>query len=350
MKIVLTGVCGFAGSTIAGALRQAREGLTITGVDNLSRPGSELNRLPLQKLGVQIRHLDIRNASDIAALERADWVIDAAANPSVLAGVSGGVSSRQLIEHNLVGTINLLEYCKAHGAGFILLSTSRVYSIAELTRIKLTVKDNAYRPVAQKIRGLTSAGVSEDFSTKPPASLYGSAKIASEHLAAEYGSSFSFPIYINRCGVLAGGGQFGKADQGIFSFWIHGYRARKSLNYVGFGGRGYQLRDCLHPRDLTPVLLKQMGGAKGPIVCNFGGGVAGGMSLRQLSAWCAERFGPHKIGQDRSARPFDVPWLILDSSLAAQAWKWRPQTSREEILEEIARHADEHPDWLEISR
>jgi len=48
-----------------------------------------------------------------------DWVIDAAANPSVLAGVDGRTSSRQLVEHNLGGTVNLLEFCKAHRAGFV---------------------------------------------------------------------------------------------------------------------------------------------------------------------------------------------------------------------------------------
>jgi hypothetical protein len=34
-----------------------------------------------------LRHLDIRSASDINSLPPADWVIDAAANPSVLAGL-----------------------------------------------------------------------------------------------------------------------------------------------------------------------------------------------------------------------------------------------------------------------
>jgi CDP-paratose 2-epimerase len=97
MKIVLTGVCGFAGSTIASGLLEAREGLEIIGVDNLSRPGSELNRVAVQKMGVRLHHLDVRSASDMAAVERADWVIDAAANPSVLAGVSEGATSRQVI-------------------------------------------------------------------------------------------------------------------------------------------------------------------------------------------------------------------------------------------------------------
>src|SRR3954451_24968279 len=146
MKIVVTGACGFAGSTIIAALLEARAGLKIVALDNLSRPGSELNRAALQKVGVALRHLDIRSVSDIAALERADWVIDAAANPSVLAGIGQAVTSRQLIEHNLIGTINLLEYCKASRAGFTLLSTSRVYSIAELSKLKLTKKDHAFRP------------------------------------------------------------------------------------------------------------------------------------------------------------------------------------------------------------
>jgi len=350
MKILVTGACGFAGSAIISGLLEARAGLKIVPVDNLSRPGSEINRRALQKLGLRLRHVDIRMASDVAALERADWVIDAAANPSVLAGVTEGVTSRQVIEHNLIGTINLLEYCKAQRAGFTLLSTSRVYSVAELAKLKLTTKAHAFRPVPQKVPGLSLAGVSEQFSTKPPVSLYGAAKYASEQLALEYGKTFGFKVYINRCGVLAGAGQFGKADQGIFAFWIHSYKWKKPLRYLGFDGRGHQVRDCLHPRDLVSVLLKQISGSKGPNLCNFGGGIRSSMSLRQLSDWCADRWGAHKIARGREERPFDVPWLVLDSRQAARQWSWKPETDRETILEEIARHAEEHPDWLEISR
>ena len=71
------------------------------------------------------------------ALPNADWVIDAAANPSVLAGIDGQSSSRQVVENNLGGTVNILEYCKAHHAGLILLSTSRVYSIPQLSSLKV---------------------------------------------------------------------------------------------------------------------------------------------------------------------------------------------------------------------
>ncbi len=89
MKILITGVCGFVGGTLARALLESAEGLQLTGVDNFIRPGSELNRRELARLGVKIIHADIRSAADFETLPAADFVIDAAANPSVLAGVDG---------------------------------------------------------------------------------------------------------------------------------------------------------------------------------------------------------------------------------------------------------------------
>lgn len=78
--------------------------------------------------------------------------------------------------------------------------------------------DEAYEPEfsALEVDGLLAAGISERFSTEAPISLYSSTKLASEVLSQEYGQTFGFPVWINRCGVLAGAGQFGKADQGIF--------------------------------------------------------------------------------------------------------------------------------------
>src|SRR2546423_1482348 len=117
MQILISGICGFVGSTLALRLRESAEATTISGFDNFVRPGSEINRSRLRRAGIAVRHVDLRNASDVDQLPKADWVVDAAANPSVLAGIDGRTSSRQLVEHNLSGTINLLEYCKARGAG-----------------------------------------------------------------------------------------------------------------------------------------------------------------------------------------------------------------------------------------
>jgi CDP-paratose 2-epimerase len=353
MKILITGICGFTGTIIARTLQEFDSGIELWGIDNFLRTGSEQNRAPLRASGVHLLHGDVRCRSDLDAVPEVQWVIDAAANPSVLAGVRGHSSSRQLLEHNLAGTINLLEFGRRTGAGLILLSTSRVYSISPLANLPVTIEKEAYRPQLDSYRvvGLSSEGVAEQFPTTPPVSLYGATKLASELIALEYGEAFGLPVWINRCGVLAGAGQFGTPDQGIFAFWINSYLRRRRLNYIGFNGQGHQVRDCLHPRDVAALVFKQMKSAHRQVerVQNVGGGVASAISLAQLSSWCAARFGKHSIGCDSTSRPYDVPWMVLDSARAKRQWDWQPTVGIEQILEEIAQHADAHPEWLKIS-
>jgi CDP-paratose 2-epimerase len=352
VKVLITGICGFAGSALARHLRDVQPGLEIFGIDNFIRAGSETNRRALQASGIRVIHGDVRINDDIAGLPKADWVIDAAAQPSVLAGTAGsGTSSRQLMQHNLEGTINVLEYCRTHRAGFTLLSTSRVYSIPPLAELKMEVRDGAFRPVAgQKFaEGLSERGVAENFSVSPPTSLYGASKICSETLAVEYGMTFQFPVWINRLGVLAGAGQFGRADQGIFSFWIHSCARKRPLKFIGFGGDGHQVRDCLHPHDLGEILVRQMNSAPkdSESITNFAGGNANSMSLRQLHDWCEARYGACPVSGEATGRPFDIPWMVLDSTLAETQFGWKARTPLNSILEEIAAHAKNNPDWLD---
>src|SRR5687768_4987782 len=104
MTLLISGICGFVGSTLAIALRAALPAAEIIGCDSFIRPGSETNREKLRGLGIRVLHADVRSASDTAALPAAQWVIDAAALPSVTAGTVGRESSRQVVEHNLGGT------------------------------------------------------------------------------------------------------------------------------------------------------------------------------------------------------------------------------------------------------
>lgn len=395
LRLLITGMCGFAGSVIARHLLEHSSGLSIIGFDNLSRKGSETNLEPLRKLGIHVLVGDVRDRAFLDSLPAADWILDCAANPSVLAGVDGS-DTRDLIDQNLYGTINLLELCKRWNAGFTLLSTSRVYSTTHLANLPLKETPTRFVPdlnessrkKVQKLQhsdsnassivpycgysfpGLSPSGVTESFPTTPPVSLYGSTKLCSEILALEYGESFNFPVWINRCGVLAGDGQFGKVDQGIFSYWIRSWIAGRPLRYIGFGGRGLQVRDCLHPKDLAPLLLKQFATRhpspatlKPPPpparIINCSGGAANTMSLLELSTWCAAHFGPHPITARKDSPPstrhaaracesrrFDIPWLVLDPTLAKQTWDWSPATPIETILEEIAQHAEANPGWL----
>ncbi len=283
MKILITGLCGFVGSSLGESLLQRREGLSIFGIDNLMRPGSEGNRMRLRKLGVSVTHGDIRSASDLESVPAADWVIDAAANPSLLAGLQSSFTSR--------------------------------------------------------------------FSTHAPISLYGSTKLASEAVALEYGNAFDFPVWVERCGVLAGAGQFGTPDQGIVSYWINAHLRRRPLRYLGFGGTGKQVRDVFHPRDLAALLDAQISSnrAGGQRIYTAGGGCGNSISLARLTAWCDARFGPHSPHPDSRDRPYDLPWIVMDASDAERDFGWRLHTPLNQLLEEIAGHAEQNPDWLERS-
>jgi CDP-paratose 2-epimerase len=355
MNILITGTCGFVGSSLARIIRSRQPEWSLCGLDNFSRPGAETNYRQLAGLGVTFRHGDIRQPSDLESFGEIDWVIDAAANPSVLAGVDGKTSSRQLVEHNLAGTVNLLEFCRSRNAGFILLSTSRVYSIPALVSIPLkrTMEAFEFNPAQAAPHGCSAAGVAETFSTQAPVSLYGATKLASEALALEYHHAFGLPVWINRCGVMAGAGQFGHPAQGIFAYWLNAHKYQQPLKYIGFGGTGHQVRDALHPEDLAELLFQQMALREDrhkPRLVNVAGGLANSMSLRQLTDWCDARFAPHAVQADLQPRPFDIPWMILDAQVAGQVWNWQPKRTLPSILEEIALHAEANPGWLELSK
>jgi CDP-paratose 2-epimerase len=353
MKLLITGICGFVGSSLAQGLLERHDGLEIFGIDNLMRPGSELNRARLREWGVTLVHGDIRLPSDLESLPAVDWVIDAAANPSVLAGLQSGFNSRQLVEHNLNGVVNMLEYCKMHQAGLLLLSSSRVYSIPALASLPLRWRHDACSldETAKLPPGISGRGIGVDFSTRAPVSLYGSTKLAAEALALEYGEAFGFPVWIDRCGVLAGAGQFGTPDQGVFSYWIHAHARRRPLRFLGFAGTGKQTRDIFHPRDLASLADVQLNCTRsgGQRIYCAGGGPGNAISLAQLTAWCDQRFGPHAPAEDPNPRPYDVPWVVMDSSDALSDFAWRVEYPLPKILDEIAEHADRNPDWLEKS-
>jgi CDP-paratose 2-epimerase len=359
MRMLITGICGFVGSRIALWLNdRGPAGVQLIGVDNLSRPGSTSNLQPLKMRGIDVQVGDQRDGDFLERLGRFDWVIDAAAYSSVLAGTAGHrSSSAELVSNNLQGTCQILELCKRHQAGLILLSTSRVYSIERLSRLPLVPIGSRWEidpgdpsRAVGAMEGWSPEGIDRSFSTRAPISLYGATKLASEVMAIEYGVAYQFPVWIDRCGVMAGSGQFGRIDQGIVAYWLHRWREAKPLKYLGYGAMGWQVRDMLHPEDLAALILKQIDSGIAPpweSIWHVSGGRESSFSLAELSGWCGERWGQRVVVErEAEARSQDVPWLILDAHQTRARWDWAPRWSRQAILEEIAEHADSHPDWL----
>lgn len=338
MKTVLvTGGAGFAGARIAVGLRERGLADRVIALDNLRRRGSELHLARLQAGGVEFLHGDVRVPEDLAETGAVDAIIECSAEPSVLAGYTSAPA--YVTQTNLIGTINVLEHARRHGAALLYLSTSRVYPIATLNSLRFRETETRFQlDNEQPVAGVGERGISEDFPLAGPRSLYGTTKLCGELLAEEYAAMYGLPVVINRCGLLTGPGQMGKADQGVIALWAARHVYGGALQYIGHGGTGKQVRDFLHIDDLLDLIEIQL---RDPArhtgtVYNVGGGRAHSVSLCELTALCQRLSGNAiPVTPKPEARAADVPIYLSDTTRVTAATGWHPRRGAEETVGEI---------------
>lgn len=336
-KILITGGCGFVGSNLAIKIKTNFPKIQIVVMDNLKRRGSELNISRLKEFEIEFVHGDIRNKEDFNEIGAIDILIEAAAEPSVLAGINS--TPDYVLNSNLIGTINCLNFALKNKAKFIFLSTSRVYPIKNLNKInfeegetRLLITEN------QSFDGISTKGISEDFPLNGARSFYGTSKLASELLIQEYVEFYGLKAVINRCGVLTGPWQMGKIDQGVIVLWLAKHYWKNDLSYIGFGGEGKQVRDILHINDLFDLLILQIQDIdtfSGEIF-NIGGSNEISVSLQELTTYCEKITGNKiqikKVIENRSA---DIPIYITDNTKITTLSGWKPKIGTEEILGDV---------------
>lgn len=336
-SLLITGGAGFVGATLALRFKAAHPAARVLALDNLKRRGSELNLPRLRLAGVEFVHGDIRNLEDFDALPPVEVVIEASAEPSVLAGLTSAPD--YLVNTNLLGTINCLNYARRHGAAFVFLSTSRVYPINQLARIALTEGPTRFEVAPeQPMPGMSPAGLAEDFPLEGYRSLYGATKLCSEYLIQEYQHFYGLRTVINRCGVLAGPWQMGKVDQGVVALWVARHFWRQGLGYIGFGGTGKQVRDVLHVDDLYDLLELQLANlaSHNGQTYNVGGGLAGSVSLQELTALCQEITGHTvPIRAEAETRPADIALYLTNNARVTAATGWAPRRPVRQLVQDV---------------
>jgi CDP-paratose 2-epimerase len=344
-RLVITGGAGFVGGNLAVALKQAMPQTEILAVDNLHRRGSEYQLSRLMENGVSFQRGDVRIMDDLLALPAFDFLIECSAEPSVLAGTNS--SPDYLVRTNLQGATNCAELCRRHGAGLLFLSTSRVYPILSLCQLAIETVPTRYELAAeQPLPGVTIRGVGEAFSLEGSRSLYGATKLSAELVLREYREAFDLPVVINRCGVIAGPWQFGRADQGVVAYWVGAHLFNKPLSYIGFDGTGRQVRDAVHVEDLARLVLMQLHSPQSFAdgVYNVGGGREVSFSLQELTALCAEVTGNSlEVGIRLEERYADIPIYLSDCTKLEGICDWRPKKTMSDIVEETCRWMRETP-------
>ena len=335
--ILITGGAGFVGSNLALHLKHARPQARVVAFDHLKRRGSELNLPRLKAAGVEFVHGDVRSPGDLDAADRADLLLECSAEPSVLAGIDS--SPDYVVQTNLVGTLNVLEYCRRHRSAMIFLSTSRVYPIDPLCRIKLVETSTRFEiDASQPMPGISPRGIAEEFPLAGARSLYGASKLASELFITEYAAQYDLTMLVNRFGVIAGPWQMGKIDQGVVTLWVARHVYGQPLSYIGFGGTGKQVRDVLHIDDVCELIALQIDrleSLRGELF-NVGGGRPVSVSLAELTELCRAATGKSiPIASVPENRAADVPLYVTDNGKIEASLGWRPQRSMERLIEDV---------------
>jgi len=317
MKILITGGCGFVGSNLAIYLKDNKIGDEVNSLDNLSRKGSLLNLNRLKKKKITNFKIDISNRKLLKELPRFDLIVDCCAEASV---ETSKKNMDIVFNTNLVGTYNILKKCKKDKSNIIFLSSSRIYSINKLRNLKKKTLIN------------------EKFDTFGPKSIYGFCKYSSEHLIKEFSYLHKTKYIINRFGVISGPWQFGKQDQGFVSLWVWRHINKKKLSYIGFGGKGSQVRDVVHIMDVCKLIALQI--KKINIINNFtvnvGGGKKNAISLKNLTKICQKvTLNKMKIFSKKSTSEYDIPYYVTNNSKVKNIYKWKPEKNILNIVEDI---------------
>jgi CDP-paratose 2-epimerase len=335
--ILITGGCGFVGSNLAIKLKQDYPTTKIICFDNLKRRGSELNISRLKENGIEFIHGDIRNKEDFNVIGDISTLIEAAAEPSVLSGIDS--IPDYVLNTNLNGTINCLNFAVKHKAKFIFLSTSRIYPINNLSKINYTEGSSRFLISSkQTLQGMSEKGISEDFPLNGARSFYGTSKLSSELLIQEYIEFYGLRAIINRCGVITGPWQMGKVDQGVVVLWLAKHFWKKELDYIGYGGTGKQVRDILHIEDLYQLIKIQLNNFTlfDNEVFNVGGGLDVSVSLQELTSICEKITGNkitiNSVSENRTA---DIPIYITDNLKINSLCDWSPQLDVKTTITDI---------------
>jgi CDP-paratose 2-epimerase len=298
VHILVTGGCGFVGSEIALFLRE--QGHHVIVMDNLVRRGSESNLDRLKHHDVVFLHGDVRNPEDFANLPHGiDFVCDASAQPSVVTGYANPLFD---ITNNSLGAIHVLEFVRHRHCPLIFFSSNRVYGADRINALPRRESPTRFEwdpaawqsiPPEDRPRGFDPIhGISEEFSIDGgQRSIYGLSKLIADAACQEYAQGFDLPIVVNRFGVISGGGQFGKADQGWVVWWAVAHYFNLPLKYIGWKGK--QVRDVLFMEDVLRLVKLQMdriSHCRGEVF-NLGGGAANSLSLLEATRLVEGKLG-----------------------------------------------------------
>jgi nucleoside-diphosphate-sugar epimerase len=304
---LVTGVAGFIAARVTEMLLDG--GHTVVGVDNMNAAYDvrmkeyRLSRLQ-GRVGFTFHRLDISQRDELNHLlcpqsAGSRWAFDAVINLAARAGVRPSMEDPWVyIQTNVIGTLNLLEYCRwAKVPKFILASTSSIYG--------------ADAPLPTP----------EDADSSHPLQAYAASKKGAEVLCHSYHHLYGLDVTVFRYFTVYG--PAGRPDMSMFRFtkWI------SEGETVLVNGDGEQTRGFTYVDDIargTLLGLKPLGYE----IINLGGHES--IKINQLIQLVEETTGRNARLEYQPRHPADMLASWANVEKAGRLLGWEPQVRLKE--------------------
>jgi len=302
-SILITGGCGFIGTSLASSLLKHHPGCHIRILDNLTTGSEqdlaevaeyrrvEAGQLVSHKKGVVLIEGDIRDAS-VAAQSAAgmDCIVHLAANT----GVGPSVDNPRLdLECNVVGTFNMLEAARLHGVRKFVFASSGAPA------------------------GEVEPPIHEELPPHP-VSPYGASKLSGEGYCSAYFRTFKIDTVCLRFGNVYG--PRSKKKSSVVAKFIRQALAGETCTIFG---DGTQTRDFIYIDDLVRAIRsgieKSVGGETFQIATGAESTVG---EVASMIAGVLRERGVVMTVQHDAPRLGDVKRNYSDTTKAAQVLGW----------------------------
>ncbi|NIT35209.1 MAG: NAD-dependent epimerase/dehydratase family protein [candidate division Zixibacteria bacterium] len=308
MKVLITGITGFAGSHLAD-YALARGGVQVFGTARWRSPSQNIEQI-VDK--ITVIDADLRDASSVDSLVvdiKPDWIFHLAAQSYV---VSSWKVPSETITTNIVGTVNVFEAVRRakYSPRMLVACSSEEYGFVKPEEIPIT-EENALRPL----------------------SPYGVSKVGQDLLSYQYFKSYGTDVVRTRAFNHTGprrGRVFVCSD-----FAIQIVEAQNGLRpYVSVGNVD-AVRDFADVRDVVRAYWLALEKGEAGEVYNICTGK--GYSIREVLAKLMAVSGADvEVRQDpKRLRPSDVPLLIGDNAKFSGRTGWHPEIPFEQTLSDI---------------